>query len=169
MDSIADFFLGIGILLTLAGLGVSTLLAFGIMAALGLVTELSFKRLFFISFGVAVLPTLIMGGILIGALQSGEVQSEISAEMREAFPNADGIPQFEDFRQGIEEGTIDGSELERILEESLPGSDVQIDGDGIRITTSNDGVVIDATPEDGVVIEGTETTGDDSVSRIEGN
>lgn len=146
MDNLGDIIAGISVVIMLAAIGVSTVVALALMAALGLITEMSFKRLFFVSFGLGLLVPMLVAGAGIAALQSSEVQNEIRAELRDALPlpaESSGdqrgvLPQIGDVQRGIEDGTLGPDELEQRLEELIPGSDVQIDDDGFRITTSDD-------------------------------
>ena len=146
----SEIFLGLGVLVTLAAMGVSTLVAFGLMALMGFVTEMSFRRIFFLSFGMTLLPSVLLGAILIGVLQDDDVQTEIRAELGDAIPESRALPvnlqdrlqQLEGLRDGDREGNLDTEDIERIIEESIPGSDVQIDDDGVRITTDDESVNI---------------------------
>ena len=146
----SEIFLGMGVLVTLAAMGVSTLVAFGLMALMGFVTEMSFRRIFFLSFGMTLLPSVLLGAILIGVLQDDDVQTEIRAELGDAIPESRALPvnlqdrlqQLEGLRDGDREGNLDTEDIERIIEESIPGSDVQIDDDGVRITTDDESVNI---------------------------
>ena len=146
----SEIFLGLGVLVTLAAMGVSTLVAFGLMALMGFVTEMSFRRIFFLSFGMTLLPSVLLGAILIGVLQDDDVQTETRAELGDAIPESRALPvnlqdrlqQLEGLRDGDREGNLDTEDIERIIEESIPGSDVQIDDDGVRITTDDESVNI---------------------------
>ncbi|BDI61327.1 hypothetical protein [Qipengyuania nanhaisediminis] len=148
MGDLGDMILALGVLVALASLGLGTLLALGLMALLGLVSEWSFRRIFFLSFGLALLVPVLLGGALVGVLQDEEVRSEISAELRDALPAA-SRPTDEslDFDRAEEDGTLSQSEQEARLEDRLqriaPGAEVAIDENGIRITTRDDSVTID--------------------------
>ncbi|WP_299192936.1 hypothetical protein [uncultured Erythrobacter sp.] len=148
IDFIGDLIIALGVLATLAMLGVGTLFAFALMGALNLVTELSFKRIFFISFGAAMILPLLLGTVVIGVLADDEVQDEIRAELRDSLPPVEEIRQtLPQLQSDLEDGTLDSEEIERLIEQAVPGADVQIDDGGIRINTPDDGVAIDINPD----------------------
>ena len=154
MDSFGDILVGIGVLLTLASFGIATFAAFGLMAALGLITEMSFKRIFFISFGVALFLPILFGGAMIGVLSDEQVQDEISAGLSEALPSSEGLveelgdlaPVTEEELRGLEDGTITDEEIERRIEERLqrflPNAEVQVEDGDVQITTPDNAVNI---------------------------
>lgn len=154
MDSFGDILVGIGVLLTLASFGIATFAAFGLMAALGLVTELSFRRIFFISFGVALFVPILFGSAMIGVLSEEEVQTQISENLREALPSSEQLFEeiegtfgpTDDEQRALEDGTMTPDELEQRLEERLqrvvPGADVQIEDGSVRIVTPDETVNI---------------------------
>ena len=156
MEYLGEILLAISIMTTLAAVGVATFLAFGLMAALGLLTELSFKRLFFLSFGAALLLPIVVGGVTIAAVQDEGVQNEIREEMRRALPPPDemledmreAVPQSDGVEGEAPDGRITAEEFEQRLEELIPGADVQIDSDGFRITTSDGESQVQVDPTD---------------------
>lgn len=154
MDNIGDIIMGLSVLLTLAMLGASTLLAFLVMGGLWFITEMSFKKIFFIAFGTALILPILFGAVTIGTLQDEDVQQQISEGLREALPSTERLaeeiqdlqPVTDDERRALEDGTLSEEELERRIEERLqrvlPGADIQVDQDGVDITTSDDTVTI---------------------------
>ena len=149
IDVIGDLIIALGVLATLATVGVGTLFAFSLMAALNLVTELSFRRTFFISFGVAMILPLILGTVVVGVLMDDQVQDEIRSELRDALPPVEEIQEtLPQLGRDLEDGTLDRNEIEGLVEQAFPEADVQFDDEGIRITTPDDTVTIDIGQDD---------------------
>ena len=150
----SDIIISIGVLLTLASFGIATFAAFGLMAALGLITEMSFRRIFYISFGIALFLPILFGGAMIGVLSDADVQATINESLTEALPSSEGLaeelsnlsPITEEERRGLEDGTVTEEEVEQRIEERLqrllPGADVEIDNGDIQITTPDNSVNI---------------------------
>jgi len=76
-------------LLPLAILGVVTLAAIPLMAVMSLLTEMSFKRVFFTSFALALLAPILLGVAIGSAVEDGSLQREIQSEFRDAFSESD--------------------------------------------------------------------------------
>ncbi len=121
------------ILLTL--LGSVTALAFASMAFLGLVTEMSFKRIFFTSFGVGLLAPILLGLWVSSTLGDERVQREILADVTEAISGSDevleALPRIRELREQLSDGTITADEFERQLEELIQerrGSRIELEG-----------------------------------------
>lgn len=154
METLGDIIMALSVLTTFAALGISTLLAFAMMGALGLVTEMSFKRIFFISFGAALILPILVGISTVGVVQDDQTREELAEFMRDALPSSERLaeeidnlaPITEEELRGLEDGTITEAEIEQRVEERiqrfLPGADVQIGDDEVRITTPDDSVNI---------------------------
>jgi len=154
METLGDIIMALSVLTTFAALGISTLLAFAMMGALGLITEMSFKRIFFISFGAALILPILVGISTVGVVQDDQVREELAETMRDALPSTERLaeeidnlaPITEEERRGLEDGTITEEEIEQRVEERiqriLPGADVQIGENEVRITTPDDSVNI---------------------------
>ena len=161
MDSFGDIIVGIGVLLTLASFGIATFAAFGLMAALGLFTEMSFRRIFFISFGVALFLPILFGGAMIGVLSEESNQQEIAEGLREVLPSTEQFaeeltnlnPVTPEERQALEDNSLSVDEREAIeqriegrieerVQQIFPDAEVQVDDDGVRITTPDNSVDI---------------------------
>lgn len=67
----------------LAAVGLTTVVALGLMMGLGLLTEMSFKRLFFVSFGMALVAPLLVGGALFSAIEDGTIPNDLRASLEE--------------------------------------------------------------------------------------
>ena len=70
----------------LAAIGITTLAAFAIMSVLGLLTDMSFKRLFFVSFFMGLAAPILLGGAVFAAFEDGSFERDLR----------DGIEQFVD-------------------------------------------------------------------------
>ena len=65
----------------LALLGVVTAAAIPLMLLLGLLTEMSFKRVFFVSFAMALMAPILLGVAIGEAVQDGSIQREIEGDL----------------------------------------------------------------------------------------
>jgi hypothetical protein len=117
MEIIGGIAILLGILVLFAALGVATIAAFVLMAVLGLVTELSFKKLFFLSFALGLLVPILLGGAVIGAIEEGSLEQDLRAELREAFPPQDQLDQLLEDNSELRDIIPPRDDLERILEE----------------------------------------------------
>ncbi len=134
------------LLLTL--LGSVTLLAFASMAVLGIVTEMSFRRLFFVSFGIGLLAPILLGIGISSAFEEEDFQREILGELNDAYSGSENvmeaIPRVRELRQQLSDGTITPEEFETQLEQLIEEtSGAQVDLEGIEVTETADGVQIE--------------------------
>ncbi len=121
------------ILLTL--LGSVTVLAFASMAVLGMTTEMSFKRLFFVSFGLGLLAPILLAAGVSSAISEEDVQLELLTELSEAVSGSENvvgaIPRIRELRQQLSDGTITPDQFEEQLEqliEERSGAQIELDG-----------------------------------------
>ena len=157
MEVIGGIILGITLLALLAALGITTVLAFAIMGVLGIVTEISFKRLFFISYGVALLAPILLGAAAFAAFEDGELERDLRDELSDVIQiPADGgenwsevLPELQDLSRDRERGNLSDEEAERRLEEILS----RVDDLQITIDIDGDGVVIDDEGASGVQLQ----------------
>ena len=138
MEIVGGMLVALVVLTVLAAVGVTTLVAFALMAVLGFVTEMSFRRTFFVSFLIALLAPLVLGiagGIAIedGALddlnESVTISTDAGGEWSEAFG------RLEELRNEHDSGAIDQDEFEERLEaliEETSGAQIEFD-DGTAI------------------------------------
>lgn len=138
----------------LAAIGVTTLAAFALMTVLGLITDMSFKRLFFVSFCMGLAAPLLLAGAMFSAFQDGSFERDLRDGLDEviALPEDQGgppesvralIPQLRDLRDDIEKGDLSEAEIERRIEGLFEDDEgVRVDIDGVRITEEGDGLRI---------------------------
>ncbi|MBV7260094.1 hypothetical protein [Erythrobacter crassostreae] len=119
----------------LAMLGSVTVLAFASMALLGLVTEMSFKRMFFASFGIGLLAPILLAGWISTQVSEESVQLELLTELNDAVSGSENvmgaIPRIRELRQQLSDGTITQDEFETQLEqliEETSGAQVELEG-----------------------------------------
>jgi len=105
------------------------------MAVLGLTTEMTFRRLFFVSFAIGLLaPILLVMGVS-SALSDESFQQELLTELSDVVSGSqeftDALPRFRELQQQLSDGTITPDEFEEQLEqliEERSGAQVEIDG-----------------------------------------
>lgn len=132
MDTIETI---IGLLVALpllAAVGITTLAAFAIMTVLGLLTEFSFKRIFFVSYGVALLaPLLAMGALLSTIGEPGFQQDvrngvdqllEIPDDPEAAVTVGPLIPGLRQLGADIRDENLSEEEIERRVEALIEGT-----------------------------------------------
>lgn len=137
MEVIGGIILALMLMAVLAGLGLAALSAFAIMAVLALVTEMSFKRLFFVSFGLGLIVPLALGGLTMGALEDGSLQKELGRELAQVFPAGESvsvnleetIPRLEALQRDLENEDLDREEIRARIRELF----AEDEGIGIRI------------------------------------
>ena len=138
MEIVGGMLVALVALTVLAAVGVTTLVAFALMAVLGFVTEMSFRRTFFVSFLIALLAPIflaIAGGIAIedGALDDLNQSVTISNQNGEDWVEV--IPRFEELRDRHDSGELSDAEFEAELEaliEETTGAQIEFD-DGTAI------------------------------------
>ena len=116
-------------------LGSVTVLALASMAVLGLTTEMSFRRLFFVSFAIGLLAPLLLVIGVSSALSDESFQEELLTELSDVVSGSeeftDALPRFRELQQQLSDGTITPDEFEAELEqliEERSGAQVEIDG-----------------------------------------
>lgn len=151
MEIVGGIVVGLVLLTILAAIGVTTVVAFGLMALLGLVTEMSFKRIFFASFMMALAAPLILGIAGFAAVEDGSLERELRDGLGETIviPSGDpdqwrdAVPRIRELRDDLREGRIDGEEFERELEQLIEErTSVRIDVEGIEASNAEDAITI---------------------------
>ena len=138
MEIVGGILAGLIVLAILALVGVTALAGFALMGVLGLLTDMSFRRVFFTSFGFALIVPLILGIGGFAALEDGSLERELRSEMGGDMPTieidpgelGELIPRIRDLREDLREGRIEPEEFERQVEQLIDESTgVQIDVD----------------------------------------
>ena len=152
MEIVGGLLIGLVLLTILAAVGVTTVVAFGLMALLGLVTEMSFKRIFFASFMMALAAPLILGIAGFAAIEDGSLERELRDGLGETIviPSGDpdqwrdAVPRIRELRDELRDGRIDGEEFERELEQLIEErTSVRIDVEGIEASNAEDAITIE--------------------------
>ena len=150
----------------LAAIGVTTLAAFALMSVLGLLTELSFKRLFFVSFFMGLAAPLMLGAAIFSSFDDGTFERDLrdgieqltDARMENGQPLGGTLGELQKIGQSVEEGELSEQEAEERIRELFVGSqadapvqieqgtaddaEVTVDIDGVRLSQDGDTVQI---------------------------
>ncbi|WP_379550743.1 hypothetical protein [Qipengyuania sp. DGS5-3] len=140
MEIIGGILASILALVLLAGVGLMTVVALATMLLLGLVTEMSFKRVFVVSFVVGLLAPILLGAGLSSAIADGSLQEEIRSEFGEVVQLPEGIgnkwvevlPQLQEISREREAGNMTDEEAEQRIEaifREFEGLQISINGD----------------------------------------
>ena len=131
MEIIGGIVLSILALVLLALLGLATVFALGFMTVLGLLTDLSFKRLFFVSFALGLVAPLLLGVATLTALEDGSLERDLRADLGEIIdlPEervgdwGETLNELQDLRRDIEDGDLEDQEIEKRLEDIFSGDE----------------------------------------------
>jgi len=92
-------------LVLLALIGVVTVAAIPLMVVMSLLTEMSFKRVFFASFALALLAPILLGVAIGEAVEDGSIQREIQNDFRDSFSQSDfsesDLQELRDLRDAL--------------------------------------------------------------------
>lgn len=151
----------------LAAIGVTTLAAFAIMTTLGLLTDMSFKRLFFASFFMGLAAPILLAGAIFASFEDGTFERDLrdGIEQFVDLPEEGGrdfggtLGRLQDIGREVERGDIteeqaeerirelfvgprndNGDETPQITQDIRIGEDVQIRIDGAELSQDGDGV-----------------------------
>jgi len=136
MEILSSFFLTT-ILLSL--IGSVTVLALASMAVLGITTEMSFRRLFFVSFGIGLLAPILLAMGVSSLFDDESFKQQLLTELSEVVTGSENIvqalPRIRELRQQFSDGTITQDEFEDQLEQLIEEtSGAQIELEGVEIT-----------------------------------
>lgn len=156
MEFLGGLVLSIVAMVLLALVGLTTVFALGFMTVLGLLTEMSFKRLFFVSFAMALAAPVLLGLATFAAIADGSLERDLRRDLGQVIdlpPEAGGnwreaIPKLRDLRDDIENGELTDQEIEQRIEDLFDGSEgttidldnAQPDDAGQEATVNVDGV-----------------------------
>ncbi len=157
MEVFGGILLSLIAIVLLAGVGLMTVVAFAAMALLGLVTEMSFKRVFFISFALGLLAPIILGLGVAGAVADGSLERDLRDELGDVIQLPDDVgedwseklDELREISRRVDSGEMTDEEAKRRVEEIVSDfGDLQIDidvnGDGVVIGDSENGVPLEA-------------------------
>ncbi|MEP3420900.1 MAG: hypothetical protein ABJN35_04140 [Erythrobacter sp.] len=140
MEVLGGVLLAIAGIVLLAAIGLTTVVALILMAVLGFITEMSFKRLFFVSFGLGLLAPILFGIGVSSVLSDNSIQREIMSELNQSISGPENvievIPRISELREQLNDGTITPDQFEEQLEaliEERTGSQIELDGSGVTI------------------------------------
>jgi hypothetical protein len=136
MEILGGFFLTT-ILLSL--IGSVTVLALASMAVLGITTEMSFRRLFFVSFGIGLLAPILLAMGVSSLFDDESFKQDLLTELSEVVSGSENVvqalPRIRELRQQLSDGTITQDEFEDQLEQLIEEtSGAQIELEGVEIT-----------------------------------
>ena len=136
-------------LVLLALVGVVTVAAIPLMAVIGLLTEMSFKRVFFTSFALALLAPIALGVMIGEAIEDGSIQREIQRDFSESISQAEfsdsDLQEIRQIRESLSDERI--QQIERVFEQN-PQIRQALPPELVEIIESED------VAQDVVVIEG---------------
>ena len=151
MEIIGGIVLSLVAMVLLAALGLTTVFALGFMMILGLLTNISFKRLFFISFAMGLAAPILLGAATFAAFEDGSLERELRAELGDvitlpddAGPGSwrDALPRLRELQSDIENGDLENEEIERRIEEVFSDAGVQLNLDEIEAGNEDDAIQI---------------------------
>jgi hypothetical protein len=140
METIGGILAGLTLLTLLAAVGLTTLVAFALMTGLGLLTNMTFKRLFFMSFIMALAAPLLVGIGVYAVLQDGSLERDLRDDLAGVISIGDevpenwaqAVPRLRDLRDQFDNGTIDEAEFERRVEKVIEETtQIRIDVEGV--------------------------------------
>lgn len=133
-------------MLLLAGVGLAALLALASMVVLHFLTEMSFRRVFFVSAGIGLLAPLLAGLAIGGAVADGSLERDLRDELGglvQLPPDAgdqwrEVLPKLRELGEASERGELTEDEAEARAREILGELEdlrfgIDINGDGVVI------------------------------------
>ena len=114
----------------LAALGITTLAAFAIMSVLGLLTDMSFKRLFFVSFFMGLAAPILLGGAVFAAFEDGSFERDLrdgveqltDVRMEDGRQLGGTLGELQEIGRAVERGDITEEQAEERVRELFVGS-----------------------------------------------
>ena len=154
----------------LAAVGVTTLAAFALMTALGLLTDMSFKRIFFVSFFMGLAAPVMLGAAIFSSVEDGTFERDLrdgieqfTAGSEEGGRDFGGtLGQLQEIGREVERGDITEDQAEERIRELFVGSREGSDGEPLQITQ-------DVQEDEGITIniDGAELSADGDEVRIQ--
>ena len=91
MEVLGGLVLSLVLMVLLAGLGLVTVAGLALMMVLGLLTTWSFRRIFFVSFGLGLLAPLILAGATYSALEDGSLERDLRRDLEGVIDLPDDV------------------------------------------------------------------------------
>lgn len=151
MENLETLIVTLALMPLFAAIGVTTIAAFALMTVLGLVTEWSFKRIFFASFLMGLIAPILVGAALASSFSEMLDGREFRDVVVQTFPEAEERmrdleqigPRVQEIEQQFEDGEISRNEardqIEQVIQEqtgvqiNLDDVEMEIDGGTLRI------------------------------------
>jgi len=155
MEVFGGLIFSLMLMVLLAGLGLVTVAALALMIVLGLLTEMSFRRLFFVSFALGLLAPILAAGATYSAFQDGSLERDLSEGFGEVvtLPDdvggtwSDTLTELQDIQRQVEQGEVTEEEAESRVNDLFTGENgVPLELEGL--------VHSDADTDEAVMIEG---------------
>ncbi len=143
----------------LAGVGLMTVVALAAMLVLGLLTEMSFKRIFFVSFAIGLIAPVLLGLGIGSSIADGSFERELRGELGDIVQLPDDmggnwnekLSELQDISREVDQGNLTDEEAEaRVKEIFSEFEDLQInidvngDGEsGVSIGNDENGVPLE--------------------------
>ena len=151
MEIIGGIVLSLVAMVLLAALGLTTVFALGFMIILGLLTNMSFKRLFFVSFAMGLAAPVLLGAATFAAIEDGSLERDLRNELGDVITLSDdtgpgswreALSKLRELQSDIENGDLEDEEIERRIEEVFSDAGVQLNLDEIEAGNEDDAIQI---------------------------
>jgi len=115
MEIIAGLALSLIAIILLAAVGLTTVVALGLMMVMGLLTNMSFKRLFFVSFAMGLAAPVMLGAATFAAIEDGSFESDLRRDLEGIvqLPDDQGRAWGENLGEGLDQLREIGQEVDR--------------------------------------------------------
>ncbi|MGB3469420.1 MAG: hypothetical protein WBA51_01190 [Erythrobacter sp.] len=153
MEVFGGLIVSLMLMVLLAGLGLATLAALALMMVLGLLTEMSFRRIFFVSFAMGLIAPIVLAGATYAAFEDGSLERDLRAELGEVITLPDDVggtwgdtlTELQDIQREVEQGDITEDEAEARVKELFTGDN------GVPLDLED---LVNADADEAVAIEG---------------
>lgn len=156
MEVIAAMFASLVAMAVLAGIGLMTIVALAAMLVLGLLTEMSFRRVFFVSFGIGLIAPLLLAFGIGGAIADGSFERDLRTELGDVVQLPDDIgenwpeklAELQEISRERDLGNLSEEEARQRVEAIFSEFEdlqirIDVDGDGQVIGETDTGVPLE--------------------------
>ncbi|MDJ0977917.1 MAG: hypothetical protein QNI87_05215 [Erythrobacter sp.] len=149
MEVLGGIVLSVLVLALLALLGLTTVFALAFMTALGLLTDMSFKRVFFVSFAMALAAPVLLTLATYSAFEDGSLERDLRAELGDviAIPDErvsnwqDSLDELRQIGQDVESGALTEQQAEERVKELFGASGgAALDRPEVEAAQEGDGI-----------------------------